>query len=360
MKIKIAVIIGALLLGTLCPFQLALASDLFYTGNIVIDSVTIRVDADDDATVDVAYILTNRGSYSEQVDLQFAQSPVPLESDGGELINPVVFKPNEKKSISLTCNLDITGETTKTLSLDPTILLNGKPNSEPTKELLVKVFLPEGIRDLAWANQEPNREGVEAGRKFYLWNSVGIYPTILCLKWSTLQVELLVKKRVIPQEITSINQIISVRINLYNSGDTTVNEISLTDKYSGFEFAPVYPWWEFGGQEPWLIWRENIYSLEPGKGITLVYFMRYVGLGSQNHDFDLEPCVITVDGHLVVVSNKVRMSRSGEAMPAAVASDVLSRSETEPVHSPSLPLLGVVMLVVAVVRGGYLIWRRKH
>jgi len=257
---------------------------------------------------------------------QFAQSPVPLEADGEELCNPVVFEPYEKKSINLTHNLNITGETTKTLSFDPTILLNGKPNSEPTKALLIKVFLPQGISGLAWTNQEPHEEGFEDGRKFYSWSSVDIYPTILCLKWSTLQVELSV----------------------------------LTNKYSGFEFAPVYPWWEFGKQEPWLLWRENIYSLEPGETRTLAYFMRYVGLSSQSYDFDLEPCVITVDGHLVVVSNKVRMSQSVGVVPVRADSDALRESEAEPLHSPSLPLLGIIALIVAVVRGGYLIWRRKH
>lgn len=360
MKAKITVIIVMLLLGTLCPFQLALAGDLFYAGNIIIDSIVIRVEVDDEATIDVVYLLANRGRYNEKVDLRFAQSQVPLEVDGEELCNPVTFKPYEKKSINLTCNLNITGETTKTLSLDPTILINGKPNSEPTKALLIKVFLPQGISSLAWANQEPHEGGSENGRTFYSWSSVDIYPTILCLKWSTLQVELSVEKSVTPQEITTLNQIIKVEINLQNKGDTAVNEISLTNKYSGFEFAPVYPWWEFGKQEPWLLWRENIYSLEPGKTRTLVYFMRYVGLSSQSYDFDLEPCVITVDGHLVVVSNKVRMSQSVGVVPAPIDSGVLRESEAEPLHYPSLPLLGVITLIIAVMRGGYLIWRRKH
>jgi len=360
MKAKIALIIVMLSLGTLCPFQLALAGDLFYAGNIITDSIAIRVEADDEATVNAVYLLTNRGRYNEKVDLQFAQSPVPLEADGEELCNPVVFEPYEKKSINLTHNLNITGETTKTLSFDPTILLNGKPNSEPTKALLIKVFLPQGISGLAWTNQEPHEEGFEDGRKFYSWSSVDIYPTILCLKWSTLQVELSVEKSVTPQEITTLNQIISVQINLQNKGDTAVKEISLTNKYSGFEFAPVYPWWEFGKQEPWLLWRENIYSLEPGETRTLAYFMRYVGLSSQSYDFDLEPCVITVDGHLVVVSNKVRMSQSVGVVPVRADSDALRESEAEPLHSPSLPLLGIIALIVAVVRGGYLIWRRKH
>lgn len=359
MKVRITVIIVTLL-GTLCPFQVALASDLFYTGDIIIDSIAIRVEADDEATANAIYLLRNYDSLNEEVDLQFAQSPVQLEVDGEELSNPVAFKPWEKKSINLTDNLNITGETTKTLSLDPTMLFNGKPNSEPTKALLIKVFLPQGITSLAWANQEPDEEGFEDGRKFYSWSGVDIYPTILCLKWSILQVELGIEKSVTPQEITTPNQIMNLEITLQNKGDTTVNRISLTDQYVAFEFAAVDPLWEFGEQGPWLLWTKNIYSLEPGETITLAYSVEYVGFSSQSYDFDLRPCVVTVDGHLVVVSNKVRMSQSGAEIPTPTDSDIPTESEAEPLHFPSLPLLGGSILIVAIVRVGYLIWKRKH
>ena len=360
MKAKIAVIIVVLLLGTLCPFQVALASDLFYRGKITIDSITIRVEADDEATVNAIYLLTNRGSYNEEVDLQFAQSPVSLEADDEELCNPVEFKPYEKKSINLTCNLDINGQTTKTLSLDPTMLFNGKPNSEPTKALLIEVFLPLGINSLAWANQEPHKESFEDGRKFYSWSGVDIYPTILCLKWSTLQVELSVEKSVTLREITTLNQIIDIEINLQNKGDTTVNRISLTDQYVAFEFAAVDPLWEFSEQGPWLLWMKNVYSLEPEETGTLAYSIKYVGFSPQSYDFDLRPCIVTVDGHLVVVSNKVRMSQRGAEIPAPTDSDIPTESEAELLHFPSIPLLSGIILILAVVRTGYLIWRRKH
>jgi len=216
MKAKITAIIVMLLLGTLCPFQLALAGDLFYSGDIIIDSIIISMEADEEATINAEYILTNRSEHSEKVDLRFAQSLLPLQVNGEELCDPVVFKPHEQKSINLTRNINITGETTKTLSLDPTMLFNGKPNSEPTGALLITILLPQGISSLAWTNQEPNEEGFEDGRKFYSWDNADIYPTMLCLKWSTLQVELSVEKSVTPREITTPNQIINIEINLHN------------------------------------------------------------------------------------------------------------------------------------------------
>ena len=360
MKAKIAVVIVMWLLGTLCPCHVVLASDLFYAGNIIIDSIAIRVEADDEATVNAVYLLTNRGRYNEQIDLQFVQSPVPLVANGEELCNPVVFKPYEEKSINLTYNLNVTGETTKTLSLDPTMLFNGKPNSEPTKALRIEVCLPQGISGLAWANQEPNEEGFEDGKKFYSWSNVDIYPTILCLKWSTLQVELSIEKHVIPQEITTLDQIITIEINLQNKGDTAVNRISLTDQYVASEFTAVHPLWQFGEYGPWLIWRMNINSLEPGEAKNLTYSVKYVGFSSYSYDFDLKPCIVTVDRHLVVVSNEVRMSQKGGAIPNPTDSEVPTESEAEPLHFPSLPVLGGIVLILAVVRVGYLIWKRKH
>jgi hypothetical protein len=360
MKTKIAVIIVMLLLGTLCPCQVVLASDLFYAGNIIIDSFTIIVEADEEATVSAVYVLENRGKYSEKVDLQFAQSQVPLEAEGGELYNPVVFEPYEKKSINLTYNLNITGETTKRLFLDPTMLFNGKPNAKPTNASMIKVLLPQGTNHLAWANQQPHEEGFEDGRKFYSWSNIDNYPTMLCLKWSTLQVEISVKKSVTPQEITALEQVINIEISIQNKGDTAVNRVSLTDQYVSFEFAAVDPLWEFGDYGPWLIWRKNINSLEPGEAQNLTYSVKYIGVSSYNYDFDLKPCVVTVDGHLIVVSNEVRVSQSGSIIPAPADTDVPMESEAEPLNLPSIPLLGGILLILAIVIGGYLIRRRKR
>lgn len=359
-KAKIAAII-VMLLGTLCQFQAASASDLFYEGDIVIESIGIRVEAGGEATVNAVYLLSNRGSEEEEVDLQFAQSPVPLQADGEELDNPVVFKPGERKSINLACKLDITGETTKMLTLDPTLLFNEKPNAEPAKALRIKVLLPEEIPGLAWANQEPDEEGSEGGRKFYLWSGIDIYPTILSLKWSTLKVELGVEKRASPQEITAPDQIINLEITVENKGDTAVNNIALIDQYVAFDFEAVEPLEEFGKRETMLFWSKKIDSLGPGETRTVAYSLKYIGFSPQSYEFDLKPCVVTVDGHLVSVSNKVRMSQSGEAMPPPEGQQAPKEPEAAPLHYPGLPLVGGIILILAILGGAvYSIRRRRR
>jgi hypothetical protein len=358
-KTKI-VAVTVVMLGILWPFKVALASDLFYVGDIVTDSIDIRVEADEQATVNATYLLTNRGSEDQEIDLRFSQSPVPLEADGEELSNPVLFSPGESKSINLTFNLNITGETTKMLFLDPTMLFDGKPSSVPVKVLLIEVLLPEGINGLAWASQEPDEESFEDSRKSYSWSNADIYPTTLCLKWSTLQVELIVEKTATPQEITSRDQRIDLEITLQNKGNTTIDRIALTDLYMAFDFEALYPLWEFSEEGTWLFWMKNIYSLGPGETETFAYRVKYIGVSSQSYEFDLEPCVVTVDGHLVAMSNKVRMSKTGDALPNPADSQVLPESEAEPLHFPSLPLLGGILLILAIARGGYLIWKRRH
>ena len=361
MKAKIAVMIIVILLGTLWHFQAASASDLFYEGDIVIESIGIRVEAGGEATVNAVYLLSNRGSEEEEVDLQFAQSPVPLQADGEELDNPVVFKAGERKSINLACKLDITGETTKMLTLDPTLLFNEKPNAEPAKALLIKVLLPEEIPGLAWANQEPDAEGFEEGRKFYSWSGIDIYPTTLSLKWSTLKFELGVEKRASPQEITTPDQIINLEITVQNKGDTAVNNIALIDQYVASDFEGVEPLEEFGEHETMLFWAKKIDSLGPGETRTIAYSLKYIGFSPQSYEFDLKPCVLTVDGHLVSVSNKVRMRQSGEAMPPPEGQEAPTEPEAAPLHYPGLPLVGGIILILAILGGaGYFIRRRRR
>jgi hypothetical protein len=359
MKTRFAVIL-LLLMGTLCPFQAVSADSLFYTGDIIVESINMTVEADAEATVNAVYLLTNRGSEDQGVDLQFAQSPVALDANGEGLSNPVLFSAGETKSISLTCTLNITGETAKMLFLDPTMLLDGKPSSEPTKALLIEALLPGGINGLAWASQEPDGEGFEGSRRSYSWSSSDVYPTTLCLKWSTLQVEISVEKSATPQVITSSDQTIGLEITLRNNGNTTVNKIALADLFTAFEFEAVAPSWEFSEQGTWLVWTKNINRLEPGQSENVTYSVKYIGSGAQNYDFDLRPCVVTVDGHLVSVSNKVRMSRNIQVMPAPPDPEVPPESEADPLHFPSLPVIGGIVIILAIARGGYVIWRRRR
>jgi len=360
-KVIKATTMMAALLGILLCLQAASATELFYTGGVEIDSIGIRVEVDDKATLKAVYLLTNYGDGAEEVNLRFAQCPASLWADGEELHNPLVFKPGESKSINLTCKLDIAGETTKRLYIDPTLLFDGNPNSKPTKALLIKVLLPEGVDELISASDEPDEEGFEGGRKFYTWSGIGIYPTPLSLIWSTLQVDIDVQKKASPQKITAPDQVIKVEITIKNNGNTSVNNIILSDQYVASDFEAVEPLDEFSRRESILSWMKKIDSLAPGESRTLAYSVKYIGFSPRNYDFYLKPCVMVIDGHLASMSNKVRMSQEGEgALPSATLKTSVE-AEAARIHYPSIPMIAGVVFLLAILGGiGYFVRRRRH
>ncbi len=365
MKAVIALIIS--LIGILCCFQAALAADLFYSGDVVIESVGINIDIDDeDATLTAVYLLRNQGSIEEQVDLQWADPSASLTLDGETLVNPVTFNPGERRAINVAFNLKNAGETTKTLSIDPAMLFDGKPHAEPAGTVLIEALLPEGVNALAWASQEPDEESMDGGRALYTWKAAGLYPTSLTLKWSTLGIDLSIEKSANPKEITEQDQIITIQLTLNNNGDTALENIYLVDQYVLSDFEMVEPLVESGTRENILYWEKHISSLGPGEKTTASYSVKYIATIPQIYEFDLNPTVVTVDGHLVSVSNKVRIKQSvelplltPEATPAEPATTP-EPAEDETEGFPWVLVIGIIvaaLIIIAVV--SYVLLKRK-
>ena len=365
---KAAIIVAVLLTSMLCTFQAVSADDLFYSGDVVTESLGVNIDIDDEeATVSAVYLLNNRGSETEEINLQYDSSPASLQIDGETLANPVVFNPGDRKSVTATFKLDITGEITKTLFLDPTLLFNGSPSSEPASSIMIKALLPEGVNGLAWASHEPDEESVESGRRLYTWTYYDLYPTPLTLKWSTLLVDLSLEKSASPLEITEPDQVINIEITLTNNGDTEVSDIQLVDQYSASLFAEIEPSTESATQENMLFWQKTIGSLSPGETVSLHYSVTYIASVTQDYEFDLTPTVVTVGGHLVSVSDKVRMKIGTEvptSTPEAPAEPEKSLEDEEgTVDGSSWPLItGIVVpvLLIAVAGTGYFFRRRSR
>ena len=360
-KITKAITMVAVLLGILLYLQGVLATGLFYTGGVEIDSIGIRVEVDEKASLKAIYLLTNYGNETEQVNLRFAQCSASMRANGEELHNPIMFKPGESKLINLDCELDVAGKTTKKLFIDPTLLFNGKPNSKPAKALLIKVLLPRGVNKLISASKGSNEEGFEDGRKFYRWSRTHTYPTPLSLIWSTLKLDIDIQKKASPQKITAPDQVIRVEITIKNNGNTSLNNIMLSDQYVASDFEAVEPLEEFSRSESILSWRKRIDSLKPDEAKTLVYSVKYIGFSRRNYNFYLKPCVVVVDGHLASISNRVKISQEGEG---ALVSPVLRTSveaRATRIRYPSLPTIAIVIFLLAILGGiGYFIRRRRH
>jgi len=371
MKAAIAVIVS--LISILCTFQATSAANLFYSGDIVIDSVGINIDIDhQEATVSAVYLLENRGSETEEINLEYNYSPASLQINGETLANPVAFYPGDRKSVTVNFKLNPTGETTKTLFLDPTLLFNGIPNSEPAVKLMIKALLPEGINGLAWVSHEPDEESLENGRKHYSWRDVNVYPTPLTLKWSTLGVDLSIEKSASPAEITQPNQVIDIKITLTNNGDTELSDIHLVDQYVASHFGEIEPSTESGTLDNLVFWQKTINSLGQRETISLDYSVKYIASVSQVQEFNLRPTVVTVGGNLVSVSNQVRMKLSAEPptstpeMPATPTPAELEKSpepkEEKPEDSswPIILYIVVPVLVIIIACTGFILHRRKR
>jgi len=361
---KAVIVITVLLVGILCTFQTVSADDLFYSGDVVTESVGINVDiGQQEATVTAVYLLKNLGSETEEIDLQHDNSTASLQMDGETLENPVVFYPGDRKSVTATFTLDITGEITKTLYLVPTLLFSGSPNSKPAASIMIKALLPGGVNGLAWASYEPDEESLESGRKQYTWEDSDVYPTPLTLKWSTLGVDLSLEKSASPVEITQPDQVINIEITLKNNGDTELSDIHLVDQYSESHFAEIKPLAESGTRENMLLWQKTIGSLDPGETISLNYSVTYIAPITQDYELDLKPTVVTVGGNLVSVSNKVRMEVITEVPTSTPEPEESPEQEEATLEGSSWPLIvGIVVPVLLIILAGtgYFLRRRRR
>jgi hypothetical protein len=371
MKAVIALIVS--LISMLCTFQTASANDLFYSGDIVTHSVAVNIDiGDQEANVNAVYLLGNRGTQTKEIVLGYGYSPASLQIDGETLENPVVFNPGDRKSVTVNFTLNSTGETTKTLSLDPTLLFNGSPNSEPAATVTIKALLPEGVNGLVWVSQKPVEESRENGRTQYYWKDTDIYPTQLTLKWSTLGIDLGIEKSASPAEIKQQDQVINIEITLANNGDTELKDIHLVDQYVSSHFSDINPAAESGAMEEMIFWQKTINTLGQGETTTLKYSVKYIGTVSDAREFDLNPTVVTVAGNLVSVSNKVRMKLETEATVTTPEAQTVTKPDTnsdlesepgaeKPGDStwPYAMYIGIAVMVIAIVSVGYIIYRRK-
>jgi hypothetical protein len=354
--------VGFVALVMLCSIQTAYASELFYSGDIIVDSIVADVSIDTNATVIVEYKLVNEGEKEETVDLAFSGFPVQLWVGDEKLYNPVVFKPKEEKIIKVTYTTTVGGETTKVFSFNPTLTFNGRANSKRVKSFFVEILLPMSIKKIIGANKDYYGKGVnEEGRVFYVWAFDDIYPTMLCIRWSVLDVDLSVEKKASPQKITVPNQVITVEIILANKGGKEVYNIVLIDDYVPSDFEAVEPLEEFivppGNQsDPRLFWIREIGKLKSGEIRTITYSVRYIGDVSQIYDFDLKPSTVIVNGHLVAVSNEVTMSKMVGATLVEEAFEVPEKQEGFPTQ---YLVVGAIIAIIALLAVVYLMRRRK-
>jgi hypothetical protein len=335
------------------------AQQIFYEGNIVIDSIEVDVVIEDEASVFMEYLLVNEGDEEEAVSLAYPSVPVQLRSGDQMVGDPLVLGPHEEMRISLNYVSEISEEATRAFNFSPELTFNDMPNGHRVRRFAVGILLPQGISSIIGSNKPYSAMALtDQGRAYYTWDLTDVYATRLSILWSTLGVDLSVEKSVSPEEITSPDQVLQVEVTVQNQGSDAVNNITLTDDYVPSEFEAVEPLDDFNltdleQSDPRLFWSHTIEVLQPGDTQTFRYSVRFIGDTSSIHDFMLSATRVTVDDQFVGVSNQVRLS---QLVGAQLYSGLME--EQEVVKPPSiLPLLlavlggllGVVMLVVGVI-----------
>ena len=294
----------------------ASAQELFYTGNVSMDSIVADVVIEETASVNLEYVLKNHSASEETVDLGFLQTGAGMKIEGVEILNPVVFDANEEKILVVSYTAEVLGGATKAFSFNPSDLtFNNSANANRTQDFFAQILLPDGIKKIVWANKEPYADSAnENGRIFYTWQKTDSYATALSIKFSTLDIDLDVLKSVSPDKITDANQTIVFQITVENKGERELMNILLTDDYELGEFEVASNENDFripdiNESEPRLLWVKEIDSISPGEKLIFSYSLKYLGDVSRVYNMRLNSCIVSVDGHLAGASNEPVLSK---------------------------------------------------
>jgi len=312
---------------------------LFYSGGVVIDSCTARIDVTDRAEVALEYELVNRGDAAETLTLSFFPESAEARIDGGNLSNPVSFDPGVTHRLTLSYSLALADAGYQTLLFAPTLLLDDTAIVEKVSSYEVTLILPEGVSRATFVSMPYDRVGSEDGRVALIWEMGDTYLTPLSVSWSGLDVDIAATKTATPSSLTATGETVEVRITVENRGPEEVRDITLEDDFQPLVFEAVSPLYEFRLEEPelsdpHLYWSRSIDSLQPGEVQSFAYSVKPLVLGQECR---LGSLVVTVSGIPVSVSNDVVLSSQLDETYGAEAGE------------EGFPLAYVIVGAVAVV-----------
>ena len=280
----------------------------FYTGDIYIQSIIAHVDVKDNATVNITYILKNNASETRQVNLGFFPDDAIIGGNGG-LANPVVFGPDEEKSIDVTYVLDTSEGDTKILSFTPSIYFNGMPHSKRAKLQDIEVSLPDNVTNLISSSEPYTSTSVEDNRDVYYWHFENMYPISLYLRWNILNISVELTKNATP-EVTAYNQPIDIAVRIKNKGTFEIRNITLMDTFHAGDYVPIGQLDDFIVQEGNMsfsenesiasyTWYKNIDLLGPGEAQEYHYTIQLL----TNADTELSEAAAVMNQSIVAISN---------------------------------------------------------
>lgn len=291
----------------LVPAGGAAQAPLFYTGAIVLDSVSAVIDVTDRIEVTVDYRLVNDGTATESVALSFVPADASARIDGHELNNPVSFDPGSERNLSISYSMAIAPTGSPSIHFSPLLLFNDAATDQRVHSYRVRLVLPEGSNTLIYSSMAYDDATYQDSRAVFLWSKSDVYLGPVSVAWTDLDVHLAASKAASPATITGAGEAVEVEVTVQNQGDGEVGNITLVDSFHPGAFEPVTPLDEFElvqpeSSDPHLYWRKHIPSLAAGETRSYDYTVKVKTLALETR---LEPLVVTADGTPVAVSNDV-------------------------------------------------------
>jgi hypothetical protein len=325
---------------------------LFYTGGIVIDTLSVTIDVTDRADVTLEYELANQGDDAESASLTVSPANATALIDGSELSNPVAFEPGQRRTLMFSYSLSLPDADYQSVLFAPMLLFDGMASAGTTGKYDIKLILPDGIERITYSNMSYDDTSTQDGRLVLLWEITDIYPTPFSVSWTTLDVDIAATKTVTPPGITTAGEVIEVEVTIENKGDNAVGNITITDSFYPGTFEAVSPLDEFElAQEemsdPHLYWTKNIGSLEPGETVSYTYSVEVKALGLETR---LDALVVSVNGIPVGVSNDVLLFSELEGRYQAQVSEC---------EFPTMYVIIGVVVVAAIIASAFIIRSRR-
>jgi hypothetical protein len=321
---RILIVVTIAIFLSIC-LAMPAGADLFYTGGIIIDSLSATIDVTTQADIVVEYELVNQGDTTESVNLTLSPTDATATIDGAALSNPVSLEKGANKKLTLSYSLSLSSASYRSILFNPTILFDDMANSQRVQSYNVKMILPQGINRIIHSSISYDSTATQDGRLALLWNKENIYLSPLFVSWSNLDINIAATKTATPGNITEPGEIIDVTVAIENKGDTAVGNITLQDSFYPGSFEAIAPTDEFeliqlALSDPRLYWTKEVASLSPGEQRSFTYSVRVKALGLETR---LGALVVTVNGIPVSVSNDVILysELEGKYQPKAAAED---------------------------------------
>ena len=252
----------------------------FYDGPIKIDSIDQYIDIEEKVYVKSYYVLNNSQESETAVSLGFRDIPedARISLDGKELDPLQTFEAGQVKTILVEYYIDPESEDDiKYAQIDPIMLFDDMINAEQVRLYSITIKLPRTVFTFDSSLEKPIKEFIEAERKVLIFEKNELYPLPINMRWE--YPDIFVEK-IVPEEITKVDETIPVIIKITNRNDKKVEKIVLKEIILSSDFEILEPYEDFYyskddiDYESNYLWENKIKVLNPKETKEISYNLK--------------------------------------------------------------------------------------